>query len=306
MSRSLSLRETEPVFERIRQDPRARAIKNIFLLVLLFVLFFFADQLLTLGALTLLAQHRAEQSGTPYYMHFGQRELIEMLFLTSICIAMSLICIRLIERRRLRTAGLTRQHMLRDYAVGAAVGTGMMSAAILLSWAGGGLQLIGANGSVPWGTLLLFLLGWMVQGFSEELNFRGFFMMTLGTHHKPVTAVTVSAVLFAAAHLGNDGIALFPVVNLTLFGLFAALYYLRTDSIWGIAAVHSMWNAAQGNLFGLKVSGIDIPATLLRFEQTAGRTWLNGGDFGPEGGAAVTVVLAAGVLILYFLPQREA
>lgn len=308
MKHSLALTDTLPVFGRVRQEPRARVLKNIFLLILLFVLFFFADQFLISGALMLLqlpAAIRAEQNGEIYYSAFGVRELIQMLYLTSICILLSFLCTRVIERRSVRTAGITGRHALRDYLLGVVVGTGMMGAAILLSWAGGGLELRGVSRGIPWGTMLLFLGGWMVQGFSEELNFRGFFMMTIGTHHKPVTAVAVSALLFAAAHLGNDGIALFPVVNLTLFGLFAALYFLRTDSIWGIAAIHSMWNAAQGNLFGLKVSGIDVQATVLRFVQTDGHDWLNGGAFGPEGGAAVTVVLAVGVIVLYLVPQRE-
>jgi len=46
------------------------------------------------------------------------------------------------------------------------------------------------------------------------------------------------------------------LANLALYGLFAALYALREGGIWGISAQHTAWNWAQGNIFGLQVSGI--------------------------------------------------
>lgn len=306
--RTLSLNETEPVFARIRADSRVRVIRNAVLMVLVFLLVLLTDMLLQIVTFIVIRigfGFAEGATGEPVELSESVSMIVSLFFTTG-CILLCFLFCRLIEGRKIRTMGLTKQHMLRDYLIGTLTGIGMMGAAVLLIWAGGGAEYIGAVKDIPPVTMLLFVLGWAVQGFSEELCFRGFCMMSLGTHHKPVTAVSVSAVLFAAAHLLNSGISVWAVINLTLFGIFAALYFLRTDSIWGIAALHSFWNMAQGNIFGLKVSGIDIPETFLRFSQTAGHTWLNGGEFGPEGGAAVTLVLTAGIVIVWLLPQRSA
>ena len=309
MKNKFSLSEIQFIFDRIKQAPKQRVIQNFVLNLLIFVAFEIVNQfvqaIVMIVAMLPSMLREFSESGAITAEISGTSELLLMLFLTAVCIALCFLYCLVIERRPIRTMGLTKRRLIPDYLIGAVIGVGMMGAAVMLSWAGGGLRYIGAENSIPWGTMLAFLCAWMIQGFSEELNFRGFFMMTLGTHNHRLSAVIGSSVLFAAAHLLNDGISVWAVCNLTLFGLFAALYFLRTDSIWGIAAIHSMWNASQGNVFGLKVSGINIPATFLHFEQTEGHTWLNGGAFGPEGGAAVTVVLLIGVIVMFLLPQRK-
>jgi len=308
MKNSIRLTEARPVFTRVRQEPKQRVIKSTVLNLLIFLSFEIINQMtqaVILNIAMIPALIRAyRETGTAEIDLSSAGSLLLMLFLTAVCIALCFVYCLAIEHRSIRSMGLTRKKALSDYLIGAGVGILMMSAAVLISWAGGGLSFSGTETRIPFGYMLAFLCAWMIQGFSEELNFRGYFMMTVGTHHSPLAAVGISSVLFSAAHLFNDGISFFAVCNLTLFGLFAALYFLRTDSIFGVAALHSMWNAAQGNLFGLNVSGIEIPATIFRFVQNDGHTWLNGGAFGPEGGAAVTLVLAVGIAAVFFLPQR--
>lgn len=309
--KTVSLRETEPIFDRIRTDPRARVIQEPVLLILCFLLFLFTDLIIQVILYAGL-MHFSE-----YVLHLhgrlsGSASLILMLYFTLPCVVLCFVCCGVAERRKIRTMGLSKHRIVRDYLLGAVVGVGMLGAAVMLIWLGGGVYPAGGTTSadlirrMPWGNLLLFTCGWMIQGFSEELTFRGFFMMSAGTHLKPAAAVCISSLIFSCAHLLNDGISVFAIVNLTLFGIFAALYFLRTDSIWGVAALHSFWNMAQGNVFGLRVSGIEVQETFFRFTQTGTHTWLNGGEFGPEGGAAVTLVLVVGTLIVFALPQRAS
>ena len=171
---------------------------------------------------------------------------------------------------------------------------------------GGGAFFDGVNPAIPVSTMLILFVGWMLQGFSEELTFRGYILMSSGTYHRPWAAVLISSVLFGAVHLGNPGVTVFAVLNITLFGIVMELYFLRTDSIWGCAALHSIWNWAQGNFYGLRVSGLDAADSVLYFSQSSGKTWLNGGEFGMEGGAATTAVLLVTMLVLFFLPNRKS
>jgi hypothetical protein len=111
-------------------------------------------------------------------------------------------------------------------------------------------------------------------------------------------AVLVSALLFASLHIFNLNINLVAFINLALFGVFAALYATREGSLWGIFALHSAWNWAQSNLFGMEVSGLPVRLGALINLKETGPDWLTGGAFGPEGGVVVTLVLLVGIVLL--------
>lgn len=88
------------------------------------------------------------------------------------------------------------------------------------------------------------------------------------------------------------------IVNLLLYSLFAAFYALREGSLWGVCAFHSAWNWAQGNFFGLAVSGNQADGGMLFDLMEVGPDWFTGGAFGPEGGLAVTLMLLVGIAIM--------
>ena len=119
-------------------------------------------------------------------------------------------------------------------------------------------------------------------------------------------AALANALLFAMLHLGNDGVSPLALINLTLFGIFASVYFIKSGNIWGIGAFHSIWNLAQGNFYGIRVSGIVTTCSVLASSRVEGRSLINGGSFGLEGGLAVTVVLLAGTaFLLWKHPARE-
>ena len=60
-------------------------------------------------------------------------------------------------------------------------------------------------------------------------------------------------------------------INLTLFGVFASLYFIKRGSIWGIGAFHSIWNLVQGNFWGLSVSGGATECSVFRTTMVEGR-----------------------------------
>ena len=118
-------------------------------------------------------------------------------------------------------------------------------------------------------------------------------------------AIIVSSVAFGALHLGNAGIAPLAFVNLVLFGIFAGVYFVKRGNIWGIAAIHSMWNFAQGNIFGILVSGNDFGTTIFTSDINENMAIINGGDFGLEGGILTTIVLLAGTVFMMKTKQQD-
>ncbi|MFR3189069.1 MAG: hypothetical protein ACLTNP_00705 [Streptococcus salivarius] len=43
------------------------------------------------------------------------------------------------------------------------------------------------------------------------------------------------------------------LISIVLVGSSHGSYMLKTDNIWGVAALHGAWNFAQGNLVGVQL-----------------------------------------------------
>lgn len=210
--------------------------------------------------------------------------------------------VRFFERRPFWTIGFERPGWLAKYGRGLLLGLLMFSATVgvsalpgFIAFESGGLQ---PSGLPMLGGVLIVFLGWVVQGAAEEVLVRGFWLPIIGLRFGPLASILSSSLAFAALHLLNANLSLLALLNLFLFGVFAALYALYEGGLWGICAIHSVWNWAQGNLYGLQVSGMDIHSATLLDLQEIGPDWLTGGPFGPEGGLGASLVLVISIILL--------
>ncbi|NMA12514.1 MAG: CPBP family intramembrane metalloprotease [Chloroflexi bacterium] len=227
-----------------------------------------------------------------------------MLLGTLVTILLSVFVARVIEKRPMRSIGFKGETFFRDYLIGFLLG------ALAIALVGGVALAIGAmrfenmSAATPWGWLVLFLLGFLIQGLSEEVALRGYYMVSLKNRASTAVAIGLSSLVFAALHLMNSGITAISFVNLVLFAVFAGIYFFKTDSIWGIAAFHSAWNFVQGNVLGILVSGIQIDATIFKLIPVEGQELFSGGAFGLEGGLIVTLLCVILIVIMLWLPQK--
>jgi len=146
----------------------------------------------------------------------------------------------------------------------------------------------------------------MIQVMAEKVLCRGYFLVSLGRRYSMWVAVIVNSVAFAALHLLNSGISVLAFINLVLFGVFASVCFIKTENIWLVGAIHSVWNLVQGNVYGIKVSGIDSVCSIFASNMVEGKEFINGGAFGLEGGIAVTIVLVVGTVLLLMWKKKEA
>jgi CAAX protease family protein len=148
------------------------------------------------------------------------------------------------------------------------------------------------------GGLYSFVL-FTVAGTAEELTFRGYPFQRLADSVGPVGAVAVFAALFGMAHLYNPSHTFLSTCNTMLVGVTFAVAYLRTRSLWLPVGLHVSWNITQGYVLGFPVSGMLMPAALVRPE-FRGAVWLTGGSYGPEGSSLATVMIVLGTVFLLF------
>ena len=201
----------------------------------------------------------------------------------------------------LRALGWARHRgWLRDLIVGSAVGFASLLLAAALASAAGGFRFAlapegfgGAFAKTFVGAALVYVL----LAAAEECAFRGYPLQTLLRSHALVLAALPGSLLFAAVHLSNPNVPrdvrlAFMFGNTALAGVWLAVAYWRTRSLWLPLGIHWAWNWALGSVVGLPVSGITSlnRAPLLRATD-AGPAWLTGGAYGIEGGAACTAAL---------------
>lgn len=226
------------------------------------------------------------------------------LFATAITTFVCIFYCRKIERRSMASIGFRKSGWLGRYLKGYAIGTGMLLLCALILWLMGDLDFAFAD-RIPVLYILAFFAGFVIQGMSEEVCVRGYLMVSLGNRCHMAVAIVISSVVFALLHLGNPGLTFLAMLNLTLFGIFMAVYILRTDDIWGACAIHSAWNFAQGNLVGIRVSGTAQLPTVAVMQPLGEQALFHGGDFGLEGGLIVTLVTLAAIALTLFLPQKK-
>ncbi len=234
----------------------------------------------------------------------GTVGILAQLYSTAVVIAATLVFCVCMERRSPRTMGITRERAVSGYSLGLGVGFAIFALVYLLCIATGAFEFAGLNRDVGVGLLLLLFFGYVIQGASEEILFRGFLMLSLSRKYSVWLAVFANAVFFALMHLGNAGVNMLGVFNIFLFGIFISLYTLRSGSLLGACAIHTAWNFVQGHIFGCSVSGFVSVDSIFLTGVSEGSTLTSGGAFGPEGGLAVTLILLLSILCVCVFPSR--
>jgi uncharacterized protein len=213
-------------------------------------------------------------------------------------------CGALIEELPFAALGvLPHQGWLKNFLIGSLLGAITLFLAALLTTLTRGIRFTfdPAGARVIGQTLVVSLLVFLFAAAAEEMLFRGYPLQTLTRANLAWLGVLLTSVPFAAAHLGNpNAVPGFTFVNTALAGLWLAVAYLRTRSLWLPFGLHWAWNWAQASLLGLPVSGIEriAPAPLLK-AANLGPDWFTGGAYGIEGGAACTIALLISTVVIW-------
>lgn len=224
-----------------------------------------------------------------------------------ICVIALCLWVRLFEKRTCASIGLSRPKPVKKFAVGALVGFLMMGFTIALMALTDSVE-VAEGFSLPTDTgiltvMFLALIGFIVQGSSEEILIRGWYFQSIGARHGPLVGFIVAGIVFALFH-GSTGVM--SNINLLLFAVFLMLYYLLDGSVWGVMGWHVAWNWSQSILFGMTLSGTaDYEHTFMSLRPT-GPDLLSGGSFGPEGSLFCTLAFTIGIIWILAVAGRKS
>lgn len=187
-----------------------------------------------------------------------------------------------------RALGQTGLGFLAGVAVlSAVVGLGAVLGAWTLS-AGGERGVLGLQA--------LWIPALLIAAYFEELLLRGWIQQDFG-RSRPLLGLVLSSILFGIVHGANPNLlsegllgALLALFNIFLAGMLLGAVYLLSGNLWLPTGLHLGWNWTVAILFGLPVSGFDLPS-FLEGRAVEGTGLLSGGAFGPEASLPALAVL---------------
>lgn len=215
-------------------------------------------------------------------------------------------CGRLLEELPFSALGCSpHRGWLKNFVWGSILGTASLLFAAVIAFVARGIyfRLDPVTPGAIVQTVACSLFVFVFAAAAEEILFRGYPLQTLTRAQLAWLGVFLTSVPFALVHLRNPNVVRgFTFVNTALAGIWLAVAYLRTRSLWMPLGLHWSWNWVQGSVLGLPVSGIEriSPAPLLK-ATNAGPDWLTGGAYGIEGGAACTIALLISIVAIWQL-----
>ncbi|KAA0963773.1 CPBP family intramembrane metalloprotease [Streptococcus cristatus] len=209
--------------------------------------------------------------------------------------------VRFIEKRPIRTMGFSKGNGLSEFAKGVLVGAIMITTVLVVFFITGDAKFDRIQFSLPFlVSWVLVLIGYILQTAAEEIYIRGWLVPIISYHKNAYLAILIASTMFSYFHLDNNGASWLSTLHLFIFGLFTAVYAMKRGNIWGPCGFHFAWNFIMGNVYGFHVSGYDSESSLMYFT-TSNRTFITGGQFGPEGGIPGLVVFILALLWAIFI-----
>lgn len=189
-----------------------------------------------------------------------------------------------------------------EWGLGVAIGWGLVVLAVLPMALGGTLHIIFWTAPRAFWLVVLNLAMLAVSALVEEVAFRGYPFRRLIEIVGPTWATILMSTFFGVLHAFNPDATWISVLITIFAGVLLSIAWLRTHGLWLGWGLHFGWNASMGILFGLPVSGIIDFSTVVQ-TRAIGRTWLTGGDYGPEAAFFTLLVLACGIVAVVLVTR---
>ena len=149
------------------------------------------------------------------------------------------------------------------------------------------------------GTIIILIILVLIQGFIEEIVFRGYLMTRLAAKKGKWIAIILSSLFYLVFRMSNPTTSKLDLINIFLISIVISLLYWYFDNILVIAIFHAFWNCISGVILGFNISGIRVSNSLFAVKVISDKKILIGGSYGIEGSIIATVFFAILGLLVY-------
>lgn len=155
---------------------------------------------------------------------------------------------RLIEHRRLSTMGFRKKGLIKELFRGILFGVTLFTGVWCLECI---QHLPEVRTDVSKGILLLFFFGYLIQGFVQEVFFRGYLLVSLSKRYRMISSVFIDAVIFSLLGATGADLTMHAYTNTLLFGVLLSLMFIQFENIWCVGILHGLWNFGRYMFSGI-------------------------------------------------------
>ena len=149
------------------------------------------------------------------------------------------------------------------------------------------------------GIIIILTMLVLMQGFLEEVVFRGYLMTRLAAKKGKWIAILLSSLFYLVFRMSNPTTSKIDLLNIFLISVVMSLLYWYFDNVLVIAIFHAFWNCISGLVFGFNLSGIKLSDSIFTVVAISDKQILIGGSYGIEGSIIATVFFAILGLLVY-------
>ena len=149
------------------------------------------------------------------------------------------------------------------------------------------------------GIIIILAILVLMQGFLEEVVFRGYLMTRLAAKKGKWIAILLSSLFYLVFRMSNPTTSKIDLLNIFLISVVMSLLYWYFDNVLVIAIFHAFWNCISGLVFGFNLSGIKLSDSIFTVAAISDKQILIGGSYGIEGSIIATVFFAILGLLVY-------
>ena len=149
------------------------------------------------------------------------------------------------------------------------------------------------------GIIIILTILVLMQGFLEEVVFRGYLMTRLAAKKGKWIAIILSSLFYLVFRMSNPTTSKIDLLNIFLISVVMSLLYWYFDNVLVIAIFHAFWNCISGLVFGFNLSGIKLSDSIFTVAAISDKQILIGGSYGIEGSIIATVFFAILGLLVY-------
>ena len=149
------------------------------------------------------------------------------------------------------------------------------------------------------GIIIILTILVLMQGFLEEVVFRGYLMTRLAAKKGKWIAILLSSLFYLVFRMSNPTTSKIDLLNIFLISVVMSLLYWYFDNVLVIAIFHAFWNCISGLVFGFNLSGIKLSDSIFTVAAISDKQILIGGSYGIEGSIIATVFFAILGLLVY-------
>ena len=142
------------------------------------------------------------------------------------------------------------------------------------------------------GIIIILAILVLMQGFLEEVVFRGYLMTRLAAKKGKWIAILLSSIFYLVFRMSNPTTSKIDLLNIFLISVVMSLLYWYFDNVLVIAIFHAFWNCISGLVFGFNLSGIKLSDSIFTVAAISDKQILIGGSYGIEGSIIATVFFA--------------